>query len=215
MEPSVEQIAYPHSASLRDMLPPQPTKGQLRHVLAHRRRVIPGDLVDTTRWKVINHLRTLICERGPSVVALYSATHGEIDLTPLAHELADMNYALALPRVVYRGHPLTFNIWHPGEALEPDALGIPSATGAEILPAMMVIPMVGYTRQGYRLGYGQGYYDHTLASFLQPVFTVGVCHTELEMQNFPAEAHDRPLNAVVTGKEVIRCTPATPQRVLS
>lgn len=184
---------------------PVSPKQALRNQLRHRRQVIPEDLVSTTRFKAINHLRTLISDIAPAVVSLYSAREGELDLTPLAEDLWQSHQTVALPRVVARGHALTFNIWPPHSPLEPDALGIPSATGAEIIPALIIIPMVGYTRTGYRLGSGGGYFDRTIKSFTQPVITVGVSFTELEMPNFPAEPHDIPLNYIVTGKEVITC----------
>lgn len=180
-------------------------KEELRHEFSHRRQVIPLDLVSTTRWKVTNHLRTLTSEIAPSVVALYSAVKGEIDLSGLATELWEDGQTVALPRVVQRGHPLVFNVWSPYGVLEPDALGIPAATGPEIHPALVVIPMLGYSRQGYRLGTGGGYYDKTLKEVSYPLITVGVCYTELEVKDFPAEPHDVRLDYIITGKEVIIC----------
>jgi 5,10-methenyltetrahydrofolate synthetase len=180
-------------------------KQRLRTELRHRRAVIPADLVSTTRFKAINHLRTLVADLTPTVVSLYSAREGELDLSPLAEDLWSAHQTVCLPRVISRGHPLTFNIWPPHASLENDILGIPSATGPEILPALIIVPMVGYSRQGYRLGSGGGYFDKTIETFTQPVITVGVSFTELEIPNFPAEAHDIPMHYIVTGKEVIHC----------
>lgn len=180
-------------------------KQKLRTELRHRRSVIPQDLVSTTRFKAINNLRTLISDIAPTVVSLYSAREGELDLRPLAEDLWQSNQTVVLPRVVARGHPLTFNIWPPHGELEPDALGILAATGPEILPSLIILPMVGYSRNGYRLGSGGGYFDRTIKSFTQPVITVGVAFTELEIENFPHEYHDIPLHYIVTGREVITC----------
>ena len=180
-------------------------KQRLRAELCHRRSVIPQDLVNTTRFKAINHLRTLIGEIAPAVVSLYNAREGELDLTQLAEDLWQSHQTVALPRVVAKGHPLTFNIWPPHGELEPDALGILSATGLEIIPALIVVPMVGYSRRGYRLGSGGGYFDRTIRTFAQPVLTVGVSFTELEISDFPTEPHDVPMNFIVTGREVINC----------
>jgi 5-formyltetrahydrofolate cyclo-ligase len=178
-------------------------KAVLRNQLRQRRQVIPPDLASTTRWKAINLLRTLIADLAPTVVALYSPIEHEIDLTPLAAELWRDQQLVALPRVVQRQHPLVFNLWPPHGALEPDNVGIPAATGPEIVPSLIVIPMLGYTRSGLRLGYGGGYYDRTLKALKQPVITVGVCYTELEITDYPAERHDHPLDFIVTGKELI------------
>lgn len=188
-----------------DDLTPRQQKQQLRAELRHRRTVIPQDLVSTTRFKVINNLRTLIGDIAPTVIALYIAREGELDLTPLAEDLWQSGQTVALPRVIQRGHPLTFNIWPPHGELEPDRMGIPSAMGAEILPALIVVPMVGYNRAGYRLGSGGGYFDNTISTFKTPVITVGVSFTELEITDFPTEPHDIPMQFIVTGKEVITC----------
>jgi 5-formyltetrahydrofolate cyclo-ligase len=184
---------------------PKEQKHALRTTLRHRRSVIPADLSNTTQWKVINHLRTLISDISPTAVALYSAMDGELNLHSLAEELWRDQQTVALPRVAQRGHPLVFNVWPPHGKLEPDAIGIPAANGPEIIPAVIIMPMLGYNRKGYRLGAGGGYYDITLAHLHQPTITVGVCHTELEIPHFPAEPHDVQLNYIVTGKEVIHC----------
>ncbi len=190
-------------------------KSELRQVLRHRRSVIPYDLRSTTQWKIINHLRSLIADLAPTVVALYTAQDGEINLEPLAHELWRDGQIVALPRVVARGHPLVFNLWPPAGKLEADLLGMGAALGPEILPAVVVVPMLGYSQTGHRLGYGGGYYDRTLAAFKHPCRTVGVCYTELELPpTFTPEPHDQPLDYIVTGKGVItRSTTKTPKPV--
>ena len=183
----------------------QAEKQRLRDIMLHRRNVIPADLKNTTRWKVINHLRTLYSDIAPAVVGLYYPIHDEIDLLPWARELWRNGDTVALPRSIGQGHPLIFNVWVQGEPLDQDAAGIPCANGPEIDPAFIVIPTVGYNRAGYRLGYGGGYYDITLKEMEQPAITVGVAYTELEVTDFPVQYHDQRLQYFVTGKEVITC----------
>lgn len=181
------------------------SKQYLRDTLYHRRRVIPADLSNTTAWKAANHLRTLLGQLGPSAVALYVPRGSEVNIMPLVEDLWQWQQTVCLPRVISRGYPLAFNVWAQGEKLGHDALGIPAADGPEIIPAVIVMPMLGYSRGGYRLGSGGGYYDLTLSHLKQPVITVGVCHTELEVSDFPAEPHDHRLNHIVTGREIIHC----------
>lgn len=183
----------------------QQRKLELRLSLGHRRNVIPADLNSTTQWKATNHLRTLLSSMGPTVVALYVPKAGEIDILPLVHELWDDGYTVALPRAVYPGHPLAFNIWHPHTPLEIDYTGTRCAGGEEIWPTVMVVPMLGYNRKGYRLGRGEGYVDATLKTTKIPLTTIGITHTELEIPDFPAEYSDQKLAYIVTGKEVITC----------
>lgn len=183
----------------------QAAKAALRTQFLHRRQVIPEDLKSTTRWKVINHLRTLHSSLSPTVTAVYHPIRDEIDLRPWVRELWGNKELVALPRVVERGHPLVFNIWHPHTHTEPDLLGIPCAKGAEVAPAILILPALGYNRDGYRLGYGGGYYDRTLKAYDQPMITIGVAYTELEVDDFPNQYHDIRLDYFVTGKEVIQC----------
>jgi 5-formyltetrahydrofolate cyclo-ligase len=177
----------------------------LRQLFSVRRRSIPPDLADTTRWKVLNHLRALLAANGSETVGLYVAHGGEVDVRPLVDELWMQGRSVAVPRVVYRGFPLVYNLWRPGAALERDALGLPCATGPEITPLFLALPMLGYNRKGYRLGSGGGYFDLTLKALRLPVVTAGVCYTELEIPDFPAEYHDVRLDYIVTGKEIITC----------
>lgn len=180
-------------------------KARLRAEYLMRRRVIPADLQDTTRWKIANHLRGLLADVRPAVVGLYWPRGGEVDLRPLARELRADGFTVALPRVIERGLPLSFAIWDEEEGTEPDFLGIPTGKGAEIWPHVVVAPMLGYNRAGYRLGYGGGFYDMTFKAAPWPMVTVGVCQTELEIGDFPAEYHDFRLGYIVTGKEVVVC----------
>jgi 5-formyltetrahydrofolate cyclo-ligase len=180
-------------------------KSLLRQGLMVRRRTIPADLNNTTQWKIINHLRGLIAQNHSEVIGLYYARGTEVDLMPLIRELWEQGKTVALPRVIYRGFPLVFNVWEPGVELERDAMGLWCAKGQEISPVFIGLPMLGYTRDGYRLGYGGGFYDVTLKNLMYPAVTAGICHTELEIPKFPAEYHDLKLHYVVTGKEVISC----------
>lgn len=178
-------------------------KDALRRELMLRRKTIPADLRDTTEWKVVNHLRSLLGPQ-PGVVALFYPKGSELDLRMLAVDLWKQGQTVCLPRVVAEGHPLGFSIWEPHGATELDAAGIPTGTGDPVWPTTMIVPMLGYTREGHRLGYGGGYYDRTLKGARLPTLAIGVCFTELEVEDFPAEYHDQRLDMVVTGKEVIR-----------
>lgn len=180
----------------------QSRKEELRSDLLFQRKILDTDLVNTTRWKVTNHLRTLIAELSPSVVGVYWPIKGEIDLRPFMHELHANGENVSLPRVPYKGHPLTYNIWEPGMSLDRDSTGVPCATGAQVMPAVMVIPMLGYSKQGYRLGYGGGYYDMSLKMMDLPALTIGVAYTAHEIEDFPSEYHDQKMDFVVTGRGV-------------
>lgn len=182
---------------------PAECKQILRDDLIRRHKTLPIDLINTTQWKCANLLRGLLAEMSPGVIGWYMPLTHEINLSRLAQELQEEGGTLALPRVVAAHMPLVFNQWIPGQKFDADKLGLPCASGMEVLPTVLVIPMLGYNRKGYRLGYGGGFYDLTLASLSRPPVTIGVCYTEMEIEDFPAEAYDIPLTHIITGKEVI------------
>ena len=189
------------------MDPRHTRKTVLRQALRAQRRVLDADQRDTTHWKLINHLRTLLFARGPAVVALFYPTRYEPDVRPLVGELWQAGFMVALPRVVLPGHPMVFNVWEPYALLDVDALGHPCGNGPQVHPAYVVVPMLAYTRQGHRLGQGGGYYDATLRAMRYPTIALGVCYTahELAPEEFPAEPHDVRMDFVMTGRGVIAC----------
>lgn len=68
---------------------------------------------------------------------------------------------------------------------------------------LMIVPGVVFTRQGYRIGFGGGYYDRFLTSF--PNVTVSMAHSNQIVKDFPIEEHDLPVHYIVTEKEWIKC----------
>src|SRR5690606_34513324 len=99
------------------------------------------------------------------VIGIYWPFRGEPDLREWASSAVDRGARLALPVVVARGKPLEFRSWSPGEKLEKGVWNIPvPAAGEVVLPHVVVAPVVGYDDANYRLGYGGGFYDRTLAA---------------------------------------------------
>jgi 5-formyltetrahydrofolate cyclo-ligase len=111
-------------------------------------------------------------------------------------------HGLCLPVVVGRGRALAFRRWRTGEALIEGAYGaqVP-ANGAEVCtPTVLLVPLLAFDRAGYRLGYGGGFYDRTLAGLRAqaPVLAVGLAYAGQEMPAVPREATDQPLDWLVT-----------------
>jgi 5-formyltetrahydrofolate cyclo-ligase len=131
-------------------------------------------------------------------LGVYWPIRGEPDLRPIYDELAKSGVQLALPVVTRRDAPLEFFEWQPGAALTTDACGVtvPMARVTRTAPQALLMPCVGYNLQGYRLGYGAGYYDRTLAREPRPK-TIGVAYTCL-LAVFEPAAHDVPMDMVIT-----------------
>lgn len=140
----------------------------------------------------------------PECIGLYSPFPSEfnataaVDADEALHEIAlALPYARRSPRVMH------FRRWDGGSPTLVDECGIGSADGAEIVPDVVVVPCVGYTGAGHRLGYGGGYYDRWLALHPQ-VVAVGVAWSfaDVDLATFAARPHDIPLAFVATERGV-------------
>jgi len=89
----------------------------------------------------------------------------EIDPRPILTELGARGHPLCLPVVVGKGRPLVFRAWRPGDALVAGDFGtqVPDAGQPDVVPRVLLVPLLAFDRNGYRLGYGGGFYDRTLA----------------------------------------------------
>ena len=128
----------------------------------------------------------------------------EIDIRPLLHALHARGHTIVLPVTPRRGNPLTFRTWQPGDVLEPERFGTFRPVGQAAVPDFLLVPLLAFDRRGYRLGYGAGFYDRTLAG-LPRRFALGVAYAVQEVENVPAGPHDVRLDAVATEHGVIHC----------
>jgi 5-formyltetrahydrofolate cyclo-ligase len=134
-------------------------------------------------------------------VTTYGAYHPMgSELDPGAIRIAGARRAL--PVVVERDAPLVFRLYHPGDPLEPDALGLPAPTqDAEVVfPDVVFVPLLAFDRQGGRLGQGGGFYDRTIAALRArgSVLAVGVAYAGQEVAELALEPHDQRLDAILT-----------------
>jgi 5-formyltetrahydrofolate cyclo-ligase len=173
-------------------------KHELRKkLLAARKAMAPED--KAWRDKAIGERLLAWLEENPATcVGVYWPTQGEPDLTGVYPLLAGRGIQLALPVVVGRDAPLEFHAWRPGDALRVDAHGVmtPVKRGAVVMPELLVVPCVGFNAHGYRLGYGGGYYDRTLAKERAPR-TLGVAYAMCEAV-FAVSEHDVRMSMVMT-----------------
>ncbi|MEJ0026907.1 MAG: 5-formyltetrahydrofolate cyclo-ligase [Rhizomicrobium sp.] len=133
-----------------------------------------------------------------AVVAGYFPFRDEADPRALMAALAAKGHRLALPSVE-PGRPLTFRAWKMGDAMHASAFGIPEPlpSAPEAVPDLVLVPLLAFDTTGHRLGYGGGFYDRTLAA-LKDVTAIGVAYAGQEVAALPREAHDHPLDAVIT-----------------
>ncbi len=113
-------------------------------------------------------------------------------------------HKIGLPVVNKQHKTLVFHAWYPGCPMEEDAYGIPKPKDTEVVvPTLLFVPCVGYGPGGYRLGYGGGFYDRTLATLQPRPFTVGLGYTHGWLPDFEPEPHDLPLDALLNDNGVV------------
>jgi 5-formyltetrahydrofolate cyclo-ligase len=142
-----------------------------------------------------------------ATVALYHPIKDELDTKPLAEALLDRGFEIALPVTPKKRARLTFHAFRDGDPLHADRYGImtPAKDAPEVRPMIIVTPLLAFTRDGRRLGYGGGYYDRTLAAMRAEgdVLAVGFAFGAQEVESIPSGRHDERLDWIVTEREAI------------
>lgn len=149
----------------------------------------------------------LIAERlGPIsryTIGLYWPIRAEPNLLPLLAKLETEGNRGALPVVVRKGEPLIFRHWRDGEPLVPGVWNIPiPAEGDPVVPDILIAPVIGFDTGCYRLGYGGGFYDRTLAALPHRPRVIGVGWSVAAIPTIHPLPHDIPLDAIVTEQGV-------------
>lgn len=142
-----------------------------------------------------------------TVVSAYWPFRGELDVRGWLASVVARGGRAALPVVVEKGRPLVFREWAPGVKMERGVwnIPIPAAENPEIVPNVVIAPLVGYDPGCYRLGYGGGFYDRTLAALPRPRLVVGVGLPLAALRTIHPQPHDVPMDVIViAGGEVRR-----------
>jgi 5-formyltetrahydrofolate cyclo-ligase len=157
-------------------------------------------------WLETRHsARTAVGQTEPEIVAGFWPLDGEPDLRPIYAQLHSMGVTFVLPIVVKKQAPLEFHAWRPEDPLVRGAFGVLEPVRGEILqPTILLVPTLGFTEHGARIGYGGGYYDRTLAQIHetgQPFVTIGIAWDQARIEEEAGhrpEEHDYPLDAILT-----------------
>ena len=143
------------------------------------------------------------------IVSAFHPYMSEISTVELLSKLVAEGWTTALPIVVGKELPLMFRCWVPGEPLVSGLwdIQIPAKTAPEVEPDVLLVPMLAFDRKGYRLGYGGGFYDRTLAKLraLKKVTAIGVAYAGQEVDEVPHGEYDQPLDWIMTEQETFKC----------
>jgi 5-formyltetrahydrofolate cyclo-ligase len=146
-----------------------------------------------------------------SIVSGYWPLADEFDPRPTMDRLAGLGHPLALPRVQGWGRALAFHAWRPGDPLHAGPFQVmqPSPDAPLVTPRILLVPLLAFDRMGRRLGYGAGYYDMVLRDLRArgpAPFAIGVAFAAQEVDEVPTGPRDQTLDAVVTERQVHRCS---------
>ncbi|WP_244814948.1 5-formyltetrahydrofolate cyclo-ligase [Caballeronia sp. Lep1P3] len=179
-------------------------KSTLRATLLARREAQAEAPAQAARNAALGkRLRALLDERAVTCVGFYWPVAGEFDARAvLADWLASHDARVAaLPVVVQPHAPMAFHAWRPDSRMKPGRYRIPVPEDERVtVPELLLVPCVGFDAHRYRLGYGGGYYDRTLAAWpaAKKPATIGIAYEMGRLDALPRESHDMPLDAIVT-----------------
>lgn len=170
-----------------------------RKRLIDERLAVEGPERKSGSERIAAGLDRVIGKASGQIVSVYWPFRGEPDLRNWAIRVIERGGRIALPVVIKKGWPLEFRIWSPGDPLERGVWNIlvPSH-GPSVQPDTLVAPVVGFDDANYRLGYGGGFFDRTLAAIPKRPFVVGVGYTRSRIPTIYPQPHDIPMNVIVT-----------------
>lgn len=181
-------------------------KKNLRQQIQARRAKLTEEDVRRSSTKITGLLDTLLHSHGPCTVALYHPFRNEPNLLSLLSNPDLRGFQWALPVCQGNGTSsfLEFALFSKDSVLQEGKYGIPvPVSPVMVKPDVILIPCLGFHREGARLGYGAGWYDRTLDRLAVKPFAVGVCYAEDEIEEAFEEEHDHLLDAIVTPHEII------------
>jgi 5-formyltetrahydrofolate cyclo-ligase len=176
-----------------------------RNELLARRIDAPRESKKAWAASVERYVREILARMKPQTIGFYLPFKHEIDARPLVRDLLEQGWSAALPVVVDKKGPLEFRAWRPGIPMTPGVYDIPVPAERNVVkPSVLLVPPVGFDAANYRLGYGGGYYDRTLASTLPRPTTIGIGFELSRLDTIHPQTHDMPLDVMVTEAGVKR-----------
>jgi 5-formyltetrahydrofolate cyclo-ligase len=202
---SVEQSAAPKLSEL----PPAPCsqgwpdirewRKQARQTLISHRLGMGSQLRREQGERAKGFLRAHLQSRRLTTVGLYWPMRGEIDIHDLARKLVEAGVQISLPVVVTKSAPVEFWRWQPGMPMSKGIWNIPIPQEREVIePEVLIVPLVGFDPANYRLGYGGGYYDRTIAAARQRPLCIGFGYAASQLSSICPQPHDVPMDIIIT-----------------
>ena len=178
-----------------------------REGLIAARLAIPAAERRRLSRRIVAWLDQALGDVSGRIVSAYWPFRGEPDLRPWIRGLESRGAVGSLPVVVHRQAPLVFRSWRRDEPLEPGVWKIPvPSSGIAVTPDIVISPVVGFDPHCFRLGYGGGFYDRTLAALPRRTWIVGVGYEQQAIRTIYPQDHDVAMEMIITESGIV--TPA-------
>ncbi|MBS1066896.1 5-formyltetrahydrofolate cyclo-ligase [Gluconobacter kondonii] len=173
-------------------------KKSLRRKMAEYRQGLSSENEEKLRGFL---LKEILAQPARKIAAVWPLAE-EVDLRPLCHALSEAGRQVLLPETTPKGSPLIFRRWTPSSSMIAGRFGTSHPEGEIEVPDLVLVPFLAFDRSGYRLGYGGGYYDRTLAALNVPAIGFGFAGQQIDA--VPTGPYDIPLKTIVTEYGVLQ-----------
>ena len=180
-------------------------KEALRKFLISRRSEL-GPSIDF-QSNILNNIKPLIEEIENEYIGTYISFRDELDTKKLNQYLLERELNLALPAIDFKTKEINFFMYHKNTELIENKFSIlePKNKDKVIFPKIILIPLLGYSKSGFRLGYGGGYYDKYLSkNGIGDVKKIVIAFSFQEVEEIPVEDHDERLDWILTEKHLYK-----------
>lgn len=167
--------------------------------LLELRRTMPASVHREAGQRIMQELLLRLPPKEGALVGCYWPFRREFNCLPYMRAVLRSGGRVALPVVLGQRKPLEFRSWTESAKMESGVWNIPHpASGEVVLPSALVIPLVGFDDAGYRLGYGAGYYDVTIARFAVRPLLVAVGFEFSRLPTIHPQPHDQRMDVIIT-----------------
>lgn len=176
-----------------------------RRLLAAREAFAAGAPAAAAQVQLAGHLRQILAELEPGLLGVYASVRGEFNAIAALQRDRPTKWPLALPYAQRQPAQMHYRAWDGTPPTALDECGLPTPdTGPPVVPDVVLVPCVGFTRTGYRLGYGGGYFDRWLAVH-RDVTAIGIAWSlgEVSQAEFARRPHDLALTLVLTERGIV------------
>lgn len=178
----------------------QRIRRELRATRLAARESLPAVVLAGLSAALHDHLTAALEDLPPATIGFCAPVRNEFDARPLVTRLLAAGWQAVMPVVEETRAPMVFHTWTPGSPMGTDRHGIPipATPRAPKPPALLLLPLVAFDGEGYRLGYGGGYFDRTLAACVPRPFAIGTGFELGRVASVLPQPHDRRCDAIVT-----------------